>query len=361
MPKRVFNFAAGPAALPLEVLEQVRAELTDWRGSGSSVMEVSHRSKAFIDVAQAAERDLRELLGIASNYRVLFLQGGASAQFAAIPLNLACADSCVDYLATGAWSKKAIEEARRYCRVNVAADESPSGYCTVPDARALNLSAGAAYVHYTANETIGGVEFPYVPDTGATPLLVDMSSTLLSRPIDVARYALIYASAQKNIGPAGLTVVIVREELLGRARPGTAAVWDYHLVAEHGSMLNTPPTFAWYVAGLVFKWLKAQGGLVAIGEQNRRKAELLYAAIDASGFYRNPVAKNCRSWMNVPFTLAQPELDGSFVTAAAAAGLTNLEGHRSVGGMRASLYNAMPLAGVEALSAFMKEFERRHG
>jgi phosphoserine aminotransferase len=361
MPKRAFNFAAGPAALPLEVLEQVRSELTDWRGSGSSVMEVSHRSKAFIELAQDAERDLRELLGIAGSYRVLFMQGGASAQFAAIPMNLAGPGACVDYLNTGAWSKKALEEARRYCRVNVAADEAASGYCTVPDARALKLTADAAYVHYTPNETIGGVEFPYIPDTGATPLVADMSSTLLSRPIDAARCALIYAGAQKNIGPAGLTVVIVRDALLGRARPGTPAVWDYHSVAEQASMVNTPPTFAWYVAGLVFKWLKAQGGLLAMGERNRLKAQMLYAAIDASGFYRNPVAKNCRSWMNVPFTLAQPELDGAFVTAAAAAGLTNLEGHRLVGGMRASLYNAMPLAGVEALTAFMKEFERRHG
>jgi phosphoserine aminotransferase len=358
---RAFNFAAGPAALPTEVLEQVRSELMDWRGSGSSVMEVSHRSKDFVAIAQAAESDLRELLGIADRYRVLFMQGGASAQFAAIPLNLAGPEACVDYLVTGVWSKKALEEARRYCRVHVAADEGASGYCTVPDARALKLTAGAAYVHYTPNETIGGVEFPYIPDSGATPLVADMSSTLLSRPIDVARCGLIYAGAQKNIGPAGLTVVIVREELLGRARAGTPAVWDYRSVAEHRSMVNTPPTFAWYVAGLVFKWLRAQGGLLAMGERNRVKAQMLYAAIDASGFYRNPVAKNCRSWMNVPFTLAQPELDGAFLTAAAAAGLTNLEGHRLVGGMRASLYNAVPLSGVEALTAFMKEFERRHG
>jgi phosphoserine aminotransferase len=358
---RAFNFAAGPATLPLEVLEQVRFELTDWRGSGSSVMEVSHRSKAFMEVAQAAESDLRELLGIAANCRVLFMQGGASAQFAAIPMNLAGPEACVDYLNTGDWSKKALAEARRYCRVNVAADEGPSGYCTVPDARALKLSAGAAYVHYTPNETIGGVEFPYIPDTGGTPLVADMSSTLLSRPIDASRYALIYAGAQKNIGPAGLTVVIVRDELLGRSRPGTPLVWDYQGLAQQDSMVNTPPTFAWYVAGLVFKWLKAQGGLLAMGERNRMKAQMLYAAIDASGFYSNPVARNCRSWMNVPFTLAQRELDGAFLSAAAAAGLTNLAGHRSVGGMRASLYNAMPLAGVEALTAFMKEFERRYG
>jgi phosphoserine aminotransferase len=358
---RVFNFAAGPAALPLEVLEQVRSELTDWRGLGSSVMEISHRSKAFVEVAEAAESDLRELLGIAADYRVLFMQGGARAQFAAVPLNLAGPEACADYLNTGIWSKLALEEAQRHCRVNVAADEAASGYTTVPDARALKLTAGAAYAHYTPNETIGGVEFPYTPATAGTPLVADMSSTLLSRPIEVTRYALIYASAQKNIGPAGLTVVIVRDELLGRARPGTPAVWDYRALAEQGSMLNTPPTFAWYVAGLVFKWLKAQGGLLAMAERNRAKSQMLYAAIDASGFYRNPVARNCRSWMNVPFTLAQPALDRPFLAAAAAAGLTNLEGHRLVGGMRASLYNAMPLAGVVALTAFMQEFARRYG
>jgi len=358
---RAFNFAAGPAALPLEVLERVRSELLDWHGSGSSVMEVSHRSRAFVEVAQDAERDLRELLVIPSNYRVLFMQGGASAQFAAIPLNLAGPQSTVDFLLTGVWSKKACDEARRYCRVHVAADEAPSGYCTVPEAGILELSVGAEYVHYTPNETIGGVEFPYIPDVGAVPLVADMSSTLLSRPFDVARCGLIYAGAQKNIGPAGLTVVIVRDELLGRARAVTPAVWDYARVAQEGSLLNTPSTFAWYVAGLVFKWLRSQGGLAAIGERNRMKAQHLYAAIDASGFYTNPVARNCRSWMNIPFTLARPELDAAFLSAATAAGLTNLEGHRSVGGMRASLYNAMPLAGVETLTAFMKEFERCHG
>jgi phosphoserine aminotransferase len=358
---RAYNFSAGPAALPLEVLEQVRSELLDWHGSGSSVMEVSHRSRAFMEVAEEAERDLRELLGIPRDYRVLFMQGGASAQFAAIALNLAEPQSNVDYLLTGAWSKKASAEAQRYCRVGIAADEAPSGYCTVPEAEALKLSPGAAYVHYTPNETIGGVEFPYIPDVGAAPLVADMSSTLLSRPFDVARCGLIYAGAQKNIGPAGLTVVIVRAALLGRARAGTPAVWDYAHVSKEGSMLNTPPCFSWYVAGLVFKWLRSQGGLAVIGERNRMKAQMLYAAIDASGFYRSPVARNCRSWMNIPFTLARPELDAAFLSAAAAAGLTNLEGHRSVGGMRASLYNAMPLAGVEVLSAFMLEFERRHG
>jgi phosphoserine aminotransferase len=361
MSVRVFNFAAGPAMLPLEVLEQARSELTDWRGSGSSVMEVSHRSKTFLEIAQGAESDLRELLGIPSHYRVLFLQGGATGQFSAIPMNLASSDSVVDYLDTGAWSRRALEEAQRYCRVNVTGDETELHYCVIPEPRTLRLTPGAAYVHYTPNETIGGVEFPYTPDTGGVPLVADMSSTLLSRPFEVSRCALIYAGAQKNIGPAGLTVVIVRDELLGRARPGTPVVWDYRAQAEQGSMVNTPPTFAWYVAGLVFKWLKAQGGLAVMGQRNRMKAEILYGAIERSGFYRNPVARNCRSWMNVPFTLANPALDQAFLRGAAVAGLTNLEGHRSVGGMRASLYNAMPLAGVEALTAFMQEFERRHG
>jgi phosphoserine aminotransferase len=361
MPVRAFNFAAGPATLPLEVLEQVRSELTDWRGSGSSVMEVSHRSKAFIEVAAQAEQDLRELLGITANYRVLFVQGGATGQVSAIPMNLASAESVVDYIDTGVWSKKALTEARRYCRVNVAADEAASSYCTVPDPKSLALTAGAAYLHYTPNETIGGVEFPYIPDTGGVPLIADMSSTLLSRPFDVSRCALIYAGAQKNIGPAGLCVVIVRDDLLGRARAATPTVWNYQTVAAQDSMLNTPPTFAWYVAGLVFKWLRSNGGLAAIGERNRVKAELLYAMIDGSGFYQNPVAQQCRSWMNVPFTLANSVLDQAFLREAGEAGLTNLEGHRSVGGMRASLYNAMPLAGVLALTAFMSEFERRNG
>jgi phosphoserine aminotransferase len=359
---RVFNFAAGPATLPLEVLEEARAELSDWRGSGMSVLEVSHRSKAFLAVAAEAERRLRDLLSVPDNYRVLFLQGGATLQFAAIPLNLAGADSRADYINTGAWSKKAIAEGRRFVGgLAVIADEAASRYTSVPEAAALAVRADAAYLHYTVNETIGGVEFPYVPDSGAVPLVADLSSTLLSRPLEVARFGLIYAGAQKNIGPAGLTVVIVREDLLGRARAGTPAVLDYAAQAAEGSMLNTPPTFAWYMAGLVFAWLERQGGLAAMARVNEAKARLLYRAIDASGFYVNPVARSCRSWMNVPFTLREPELDGSFLAGARAAGLHNLEGHRSVGGMRASLYNAMPLAGVEALVAFMAEFERSHG
>ena len=359
---RVFNFAAGPATLPVEVLEQVRGELLDWQGSGASVMEVSHRGKAFMAVAQEAEALVRELLGVPANYRVLFLQGGATGQFAAVPMNLARADSVVDYINTGHWSQKARLEAQRYCaRVNVAADQAASGYTTVPAPSALHLTQGAAYVHYTPNETIGGVEFPYIPETGQVPLVADMSSTLLSRPLEVARFGLIYAGAQKNIGPAGLVVVLVREDLIGRARPATPAVWDYQAMAQDGSMLNTPATFAWYVAGLVLRWLKGQGGLAAIAARNRAKAQLLYDAIDSSGFYRNPVAVNCRSWMNVPFTLADARLDEEFLAGARAAGLANLAGHRSVGGMRASLYNAMPLAGVEALVAYMREFARRRG
>jgi phosphoserine aminotransferase len=358
---RVFNFAAGPATLPVEVLQQARDEMLDWRGSGMSVMEVSHRSKAFIGVAQEAESLLRELLSVPANYKVLFLQGGATGQFSAIPLNLTTAESTVDYINTGAWSKKAIGEAKRLTKVNVAADEAGSSYCTVPEQGALKLTAGAAYVHYTPNETIGGVEFPYVPATGGVPLVADMSSTILSRPIDVSKFGLIYAGAQKNIGPSGLCVVIVRDDLIGKARPGTPAVWDFKAMADEGSMLNTPPTFGWYFAGLVFKWLKALGGLTAMGARNRAKAEALYQAIDESGFYKNPVSKHARSWMNVPFTLSRPELDKIFLAEAHAAGLTNLEGHRSVGGMRASLYNAMSLEGVQALIGFMKEFQRRNG
>jgi len=355
----VFNFSPGPAALPLEVLEQARDEMLDWRHGGMSVMEISHRGKAFMAVAAEAEADLRELMAIPSNYKVLFLQGGASAQFAFVPMNLATADSTVDYINTGHWSNKAILEASRYCRVHVAADAGGQ-YLRAPPQRELNLSAAAAYVHYTPNETIGGVEFGYVPQTQGIPLVADMSSSILSRPIDVSNFGLIYAGAQKNIGPSGLVVVIVREDLIGRARPGTPLVFDYKVAADDHSMLNTPPTFAWYMAGLVFKWLKSNGGVAAMGERNRVKAETLYAAIDGSPFYRNSVAKDSRSWMNVTFTLAKPELDATFLEHAANAGLMNLKGHRVHGGMRASLYNAVPLAGVDALVAFMREFERRH-
>lgn len=361
---RVFNFSPGPAVLPQEVLEQAREELLDWHGTGMSVMEMSHRGKAFVSIAEAAEADLRELLAVPKNYQVLFLQGGATAQFAAIPLNLSTPESVVDYVNTGSWSKKAIGEAKRYARVNVAADAGEP-YVSIPPVASWKRSAGAAYLHYTPNETIGGVEYHFVPDSsngaGSVPLVADMSSTILSRPIDVAKFGVIYAGAQKNIGPAGLTLVLVREDLLGRARPVTPAFIDFAAMAKDGSMLNTPPTFAWYMAGLVFQWLKRQGGLRGIGEHNRAKAEKLYAAIDGSSFYRNPVAKDARSWMNVPFTLANPELDKTFVAEAKQAGLVTLEGHRSVGGMRASLYNAMPMEGVNALVDFMRTFEKQHG
>jgi phosphoserine aminotransferase len=358
---RVFNFAAGPATLPLEVLQQAKDEMLDWQSSGMSVMEVSHRSKAFVATAQAAEQDLRDLLAVPPNYKVLFLQGGATGMFSAIPLNLSRADSTVDYINTGQWSKKALSEAKRYCKVNVIADEAASNYSTVPASSAVRPTLGSAYLHYTPNETIGGVEFGYEPDSGAVPLVADFSSTILSRPIPVAKFGLIYAGAQKNIGPSGICVVIVRDDLLGHARDGTPTVWDFKTMAAEGSMLNTPPTFGWYFAGLVFQWLKRQGGLAAMAERNRAKAELLYRAIDESGYYRNPVAKNCRSWMNVPFTIPNPDLEKTFAAEAAKAGLMNLEGHRSVGGMRASIYNAMPIEGVRALIAFMQEFQRRHG
>jgi phosphoserine aminotransferase len=323
-------------------------------------MEVSHRGKAFMRMAAEAEADLRELMAIPPQYKVLFMQGGASAQFALVPMNLATPTSVTDYVNTGHWSAKAITEARRYASVHVAADAG-GRYLRVPPQSELEVTEGAAYFHYTPNETISGVEFGYVPHTEAVPLVADLSSSILSAPLDVSKFGLIYAGAQKNIGPSGLVVVIVRDDLIGRARPGTPLVFDYKAVADDHSLLNTPPTFAWYLAGLVFKWLKRNGGVAAMGELNRAKAAALYAAIDASPFYSNPVARDSRSRMNVTFTLARPELDALFLEHAAAAGLANLKGHRVFGGMRASLYNAMPMAGVEALIAFMREFERTHG
>lgn len=357
---RVYNFSAGPAALPLEVLEQVRDELTDWQGTGMSVMEISHRSKAFVAVAEQAEADLRELLGIPDDYAVLFLQGGATQQFALIPMNLAAPGQTVDQLVTGSWSKKALKEAQAVRSVNVAADGAALDYADIPPRDSWNLSKDAAYFHYCSNETIGGVEFHEAPDTGAVPLVADMSSTILSRPVDVSRFGMIYAGAQKNIGPAGLTIVIVRKELIADGGKDLPPILRYATHAENGSMLNTPPTLAWYIAGLVFAWIKQQGGLQRMGEINRAKAGKLYAAIDSSGFYANPVAKPWRSWMNIPFTLANPELDSVFLQEADAAGFTNLKGHRSVGGMRASIYNAVSESAVDALIQFMAEFERKH-
>ncbi len=355
---RVFNFSAGPAMLPEEVLSQAREEMLDWRGSGMSVMEMSHRGKEFMSIAGQAEADLRELLAVPSNYKVMFLQGGASSQFAMVPMNLMGDKKAADYLNTGSWSKKAISEAKKFGAVNVAASTEAVKFTKAPAQAELNLNADAAYLHYTPNETIEGVEFPYIPDTGGAPLVADMSSTLLSRPIDVSRYGVIYAGAQKNIGPAGLTIVIVREDLVGHPLAGTPTMFDYATHAKNESMYNTPPTYAWYLAGLVFQWLKNKGGLAGMAEINQRKAAALYAAIDNSSFYANPVDPASRSWMNVPFTLANAELDSLFLAEAKKAGLVTLAGHRSVGGMRASIYNAMPEAGVQALIQFMAEFER---
>ena len=358
---RVYNFSGGPAALPLDILEHARGELTDCHGTGMSVMEMSHRSSDFMAMAEKSEADLRELLEIPKNYSVLFVQGGATTQFAAVPLNLAEKNDTADYVVTGHWSQKAVKEAGRFVDLNLAADASANGFTDVPDEAEWARSNDAAYLHYTPNETIHGVEFPYVPDAGAVPLVADMSSTLLSRPLDVTGFGVIYAGAQKNIGPPGLTLVIVREDLLGRSRAGTPVTLDYEANARAGSMLNTPPTFAWYMAGLNFAWLLEQGGLEIMADRNQRKATRLYAAIDESGFYTNSVQPRYRSWMNIPFVLTDSKLDKKFLEDALAEGLANLEGHRSVGGMRASIYNAMPEEGVDALVGFMQEFERRYG
>ncbi len=358
----VYNCSGGPAVLPAPVLEQAKAELTDWHGSGMSVMEMSHRGKEFISIAEKAEQDLRELMNIPANYRVLFLQGGASQQFAMVPLNLLRGKSSADYLNTGEWSKKAIAEAKRFCTVNVVATGAERHFSDVPDPTTWTLNPEAAYLHLTPNETIGGVEFSWVPEAGQVPIVADLSSTILSRPIDVSRYGLIYAGAQKNMGIAGLAVVIVRDDLLGGAVAGTPAMLDYKTHADNESMYNTPPAFALYMAGLVFEWIKAQGGLVAMEAINKDKADALYSAIDRSaGFYRSPVPSPFRSRMNVPFTLKDAALDGPFLKQADALGLLQLKGHRSVGGMRASIYNAMPRTGVDSLINFMNEFARQHG
>ena len=358
---RVYNFSAGPAMLPLEVIEKAASEMSDYRGTGMSVMEMSHRSKEFVSIAEKAEADLREILNVPDNYKVLFLQGGASSQFAMVPMNLLRGKKTADYINTGYWSKKAIAEAKRFCEVNIAATGEDSNFTTIPPRDSWNLNPDAAYVHFTPNETIGGVEFHEVPDVGDVPLVADMSSTILSRPIDVSRFALIYAGAQKNIGPAGITIVIVREDLIGQTITNTPTMFDYATHAKANSMYNTPPTYSWYIAGLVFEWIKGKGGLSRMAEINRRKAEKLYSFIDNSDFYNNPVDPSCRSWMNIPFTLKNPELDGKFLELAKEEGLVNLKGHRSVGGMRASIYNAMPEEGVDALIDFMKNFEEKYG
>ena len=359
--ERIFNFSAGPAALPQEVLEQAREELVNWRGCGMSVMEMSHRGKEYMGIQAEAEADLRELMGIPANYKVLFLQGGASSQFAMVPMNLYRGKASADYLNTGEWSKKAIKEAKKYGAVNVVASSEDKNFSYAPTQDAWKLDPNAAYVHYTPNETIGGVEIFWTPETGNVPLVADMSSNILSRPIDVTKFGLIYAGAQKNIGPAGLTIVIVREDLLGETVKGTPTMFDYKVAADNDSMYNTPPTYAIYIAGLVFKMLKAKGGIAAMEQVNRAKAKLLYDALDASSFYQSPVAVENRSLMNIPFTLKDAALDDEFIKGAKARGMVQIKGHRSVGGMRASIYNAMPVAGVQALVDWMKEFEKLHG
>ena len=354
---RLFNFSAGPAMIPEAVLQRAQKEFLDWNGTGMNTMEMSHRGKEFLSIANQAEADLREVMSIPDNYKVLFLQGGASAQFTAIPMNLLRGKKTADYFNTGQWSKKAIGEAKRFCDVNIVASSEDDGFNSVPDKSTWKLNPDAAYVHYTANETIGGVEFDEMPDVGDVPLVVDLSSTILSRPIDVSKFALIYAGAQKNIGPAGLTIVIVRDDLIGDIIDGAPSTFDYKIQADNDSMYNTPPTYALYLAGLVFDWVKGLGGLAGMAKINQRKAEKLYAAIDDSnGFYNNPVNPQYRSWMNVTFTLDNADLDADFLAGAKQAGLVTLKGHRSVGGMRASIYNAMPEEGVDALIVFMQDF-----
>lgn len=357
---RIFNFSAGPATLPQAVLEQARDELVNWRGSGMSVMEMSHRGKEYMSIHAEAEADLRELLGIPASYKVLFLQGGASSQFAMVPMNLLRGKTSADYLNTGEWSKKAIKEAKKFADVNIVASSEDKNFTYAPAQDAWQLDPNAAYVHYTPNETIGGVEIFWTPETGNVPLVADMSSNILSRPVDVAKFGLIYAGAQKNIGPAGLTIVIVREDLLGETLKGTPTMFDYKIAADNDSMYNTPPTFAIYIAGLVFKWLRAKGGLAAMEKENIAKAALLYDFLDTSEFFISPVARGNRSRMNVPFTLKNTDLDEEFLKRAKARGMIQLKGHRSVGGMRASIYNAMPIEGVKTLVELMREFEKQH-
>jgi phosphoserine aminotransferase len=357
---RAINFSAGPATLPEEVLRLAADEMLDWHGSGMGVMEMSHRGKEFIKIHAEAEADLRELLAVPSNYKVLFLQGGAIAENAIVPMNLLRGHAVADYINTGEWSKKSIKEAGKYCKVNVAASSEDRAFTCIPARETWQLSADAAYVHICSNETIGGLEYHWVPDTGNVPLVADMSSHILSRPVDVAKYGLIYAGAQKNIGPAGLTIVIVRDDLLGKALPITPSAFDYKQQADSDSMLNTPPTYSIYIAGLVFKWLKKLGGMAAMERHNIAKAAVLYDYLDKSGFFVSPIARSDRSRMNVPFKLKNESLDGAFLKGAEERGMVQLKGHRAVGGMRASIYNAMPIDGVRKLVDYMKEFEARN-
>jgi phosphoserine aminotransferase len=358
---RVFNFSPGPAVLPQPVLEQARDEMLDWHGSGMSVMEMSHRGKEFLSIAEQAETDLRDLLAVPPGYKVLFLQGGATAQFAMAPVNLLQGKRSADYIHTGEWAKKAIAEAKKFCNVNVAASSEDRNFSYVPPQSSWKRSDDAAFVHITSNETIGGVEYHWVPDIGTVPLVADMSSNILSRPVDVSKYGVIYAGAQKNIGPAGLTIVVIRSDLIGHAPPGTPAMLDYKVHADSDSMYNTPPTYALYVAGLVFRWLKGNGGLATMQEVNARKAGLIYEVLDGSAFYTSPVAREDRSVMNIPFRLGSEILEEAFLKQAKSQGMIQLKGHRSVGGMRASIYNAMPLEGVQALVDFMRHFEKLNG
>ncbi|HCY61933.1 MAG TPA: 3-phosphoserine/phosphohydroxythreonine transaminase [Oxalobacteraceae bacterium] len=364
----VYNFSAGPAVLPQEVLQQAAAEMLDWHGSGMSVMEMSHRGKEFISIYEQAERDFRELLAVPDNYRILFMQGGALAENAIVPLNLVgrkAQPATVDFIDTGSWSAKSIKEAKKYANVNVAASAAPGKYSAIPARDSWQLSKDAAYVHICSNETIDGIEYHYVPDvaadTGGAPLVADMSSHILSRTVDVSKYGVIYAGAQKNIGPAGVTIVIVRDDLIGHALPVCPSAFDWRLVADNNSMYNTPPTYGIYIAGLVFQWLKRQGGVAAIELQNIAKADLLYDYLDSSSLYANRIHKECRSRMNVPFFLRDESLNDAFLAGAKERSLLQLKGHKSVGGMRASIYNAMPVEGVRALVDYLKEFEQQHG
>lgn len=357
---RIFNFSAGPSMLPEEVLQQAREEMLDWQNTGMSVMEMSHRGKQFLSIADQLGADLKELLNIPDNYKVLFLQGGATAQFAMIPMNILAGNKTANYVLTGAWSKKAIKEAKKYCNVNVAASSELDNFTSIPDFDTWQVDQQAGYLHYTPNETIHGVEFHQVPEMTDLPLVVDMSSNILSKPLDINEFGLIYAGSQKNMGPAGVTVVIVREDLVGHANPSTPSVFDYAQQSANDSMLNTPATYNWYLVGLVLQWLKKQGGLAAIEQRNIRKSSKLYQFIDESSLYSNPVDKNCRSRMNIPFILKDSTLDSEFLLQAQANGLEALKGHRSVGGMRASIYNAMSEQGVDTLIQFMAEFERTH-
>ncbi len=357
----VYNFGAGPAMLPREVMQLARAEFLDWHGAGMSVMEMSHRTDEFMSIATQTEADFRELLAIPENYKVLFLQGGASSQFAMVPLNLLAGKNAADYFHTGMWSGKAIKEAERFCKVNVIADENNDDLLSVPEAETWSLDPDAAYVYYADNETISGVQFPAIPDVADVPLVTDMTSSLLSKPLDISRYGVIFAGAQKNIGPSGLVIIIVREDLLGHAPKHIPSMYDYAIQSKNDSMYNTPPTYSWYMSGLVLKWIKEQGGLEAMEKMSHVRSDSLYQAIDESDFYNNSVAARYRSRMNVPFTLINDSLNEKFASEAKDHGLVALKGHRSVGGMRASMYNAMPEEGVDALITFMQEFERTNG